>query len=477
MMQAGDRVGVAVSGGGDSIALLLLLEDLRAELGITLLVLHLNHQLRGADSDADEQFVAELARARGCELVSARRDVAAEARRLGGNVEDAARRLRYEFFAEVAKSGRATRVAVAHTADDQAETVLGRLLRGTGLAGLAGIYPVVGPVVRPLLDVRRSALRQYLAARGQSWREDASNFDVSRQRARIRHRLLPQLENDFQPAAVERLAELARLARADETFWSALVEDRFRALVIRESAGFAIRVPDLLAPLPLAPGDVPAGWPDALRRRIVRRIVEAVKAAAPPGASHHGQLTAHHVEQVLRLASEMPSGSSIHLPAGIAAQRSFDRLVFSLRDSSPAARETSGAAPAYEYVVELPARGSAAVDVPEIGKRYRLKVIDWPAAPRDTRDSASALDVDLLRRPLVLRNWRPGDAYRPQGSRSVRKLKRLFLDRRIAARERPGWPVLTSAGKVAWAGRLPAAEEFAARSSTRAGLLIDEETL
>src|SRR4029077_1332043 len=172
MISAGDRVGVAVSGGADSVALLLLLDELRSSLGISLVVLHLNHLLRGTESDADERFVVELARERGLDCISASEDVAAAAHREGWNLEDAARRLRYAFFERAVRDERATRVAVAHTADDQAETVLARLIRGTGTTGLAGIHPIIGSVVRPLLDVRRQELKNYLARRDQKWRED-----------------------------------------------------------------------------------------------------------------------------------------------------------------------------------------------------------------------------------------------------------------------------------------------------------------
>src|SRR5271170_4466603 len=202
MLAPGDRAAVAVSGGADSVALLRMLESLRDRLGIALLVVHLNHTLRGAESDADARFV-----------------------------EDLARRLRYAFFERVVAEGRATRVVVAHTADDQAETVLAHILRGTGPAGLAGIYPAVGSVVRPLLGERREDLREYLRGLGQNWHEDSTNRDLSKQRARIREQLLPLLERDFSPRAVNHLAGLAGLAREEEVFWSALVEDRFRALV------------------------------------------------------------------------------------------------------------------------------------------------------------------------------------------------------------------------------------------------------
>jgi len=474
MLRAGDRVGVAVSGGADSVALLLLLEELRAELGIRLLVLHLNHQLRGQESDADERFVVELASRYGFEFLSGREDVAAQARLHGWNLEDAARRLRYQFFAGTVESGRATRVAVGHTADDQAETLLAHLVRGTGPAGLAGIYPVIGHVVRPLLEVRRQQLHDFLAGRQQGWREDQTNLDRTRLRARIRHVLLPQLERDFQPAIVGHLERLATLARDEEAFWTALLEDRFQALVTQTSAGVAIRIPDLLAPLSfLAAALRETGSLEALTKRLIRRIFEGLQG-------HRRQLTAHHVDQVIHLATGSTSGHRVDLPAGVVVERSFDRLIFSLQTQarpSPSTNETTTAAGTYEYLVDLPYRGLAVVSIPEIGRRFCLKVVDWPSAPSDTKDSAEALDRDLLNPPLVLRNWRPGDAYRPRGHRRVQKLKRLFLDCRIAARERTLWPVLTSAGRLAWARGLPAAEEFAPSAATRAGLVIAEEVL
>ena len=165
-------MGVAVSGGADSVALLRLLENIREELGITLVVVHFDHQLRGAESEGDAQFTADLARSRGFEIILDREDVAAAAARNKWNIEDAARRLRYAFFQRVVSDGRAKRIAVAHTQDDQAETVLAHILRGTGLTGIGGIYPVIGAVVRPLLGERREALRDFLRGLGQEWRED-----------------------------------------------------------------------------------------------------------------------------------------------------------------------------------------------------------------------------------------------------------------------------------------------------------------
>src|SRR2546430_2959831 len=191
MLRPGDRVGVAVSGGADSVALLLLLLELRAKLGVVLGVIHFNHNLRGKASDADEKFVARLAAKHGLEFHAASVEVAKKAKKERANIEDAARRARYDYFRSLAESGVCKRIAVAHTADDQAETVVAHLLRGTGLAGLGGIHPISGPSVRPLLGVRPDELRHFLPATKQTWRGSASNRDTKRMRARIRQKLLP----------------------------------------------------------------------------------------------------------------------------------------------------------------------------------------------------------------------------------------------------------------------------------------------
>ncbi len=475
MLAPGDRAGIAVSGGADSVALLRLLEILRDRLGIAVLVVHFNHKLRGAESDADAEFVAKLAQARGLECIVGFEDVAAAAAAHKWNLEDAARRLRYTFFERLVAEGRATRIVVAHTADDQAETVLAHILRGTGPAGLAGIYPMVGSVVRPLLGVRREELRKHLRGLGQSWREDATNRDLNKQRARIREHLLPLLERDFSPRAVDRLAGLAGLAREEQVFWSALVEDRFRALVRADKGKFEVRIHDLLAPLDLSNRSMPAApaADRALTERLIRRIYHELRGSL-------AGLGAVHVQQVIRLASASASGRRAELPGGVVVERSFGGLIFRrAQGTGRAARlEETGAQPsAYLYVVSLPSHGVATISVPELNSRFCLKVIDWSVSERDTKRDSAALDAELLREPLVLRNWRPGDAYRPRGRRQTKKLKEMFLAGRVPSRDRAGWPVLESGGRVVWARGLPPAEEFCAREGTQAGLVIEEVRL
>jgi tRNA(Ile)-lysidine synthase len=481
MLPPGSRVGVAVSGGADSVTLLRLLERLRDDLGITLLVTHFNHSLRGAESEGDCQFVRNLARTHGLEVVVDQGDVAALSEREGRNLEDTARRLRYAFFNRVVTEGYATHVAVAHTADDQAETILAHLIRGTGLTGLAGIYPIAGVVIRPLLSVRREELQDYLRSIGQPWREDSTNLDTRRMRARIRADLLPLLERDFSPATASHLNELARFAREEETFWDALTEDRFHALAAREANSVRIRVDDLLRPLQLrerktqeltyAKYDAPPHL-RMLTERLIRRLYQEIRG-------DRKELGSRHVEQVIRLASESNSGGRAGLPGGISVQRNFQDLYFSPESvARPAERyEVVESRLAYEYSVDLPLRNATSVSVPELGKCFRLKVIDWPIAESDTKRDANAIDADLLHSPLILRNWRPGDAYRPHGRRHELKLKKMFAAGRIRCDDRVGWPVLESAGRVVWAQGMPPAANYRARSGTKRGVVIEERAL
>jgi tRNA(Ile)-lysidine synthase len=476
-LRPGDRVGVAVSGGADSVALLLLLLELRKKLGIVLSVVHFNHNLRGKASDADEKFVAQLAAKRGLAFHVERANVSARAKREKANLEDTARRARYEFFEKLKHEDSVDRIAVAHTSDDQAETVLAHILRGAGIAGLGGIHSQRKGVVRPLLGVRRKDLRAYLHQKKQSWREDTTNQDTTRMRARIRTKLLPFLEKQFNPQIVSHLSTLAALARRDEAFLEALARVRCDALVRQSADLLSIRAAELLRPLAGTVFDVEntefEGSPlrEAIRTRMIRLLARRTR-------SRPGELTAHHVETVLDLALSGQNGKSLQLPGGLEVRRDGNTLVFANGDDGAADR--GGRKPLgtlqYEYKIDM-SKGSAEVKVAELGCVFRFRVIDWLRKRGETSKDRVVLDRDRLRLPVVLRNWRPGDRLRPLGHRSAHKLKRLLNEKHISRWERDGWPVLTSGGVVIWARGFPVDAEFAANEGTRAGILMVEEKI
>ncbi len=503
MLRAGERVGVGVSGGADSVGLLLLLVELREELGIVLSVAHLNHKLRGRAAEADEKFVRKLAAEHGLEFYGERVDVGARAKREKANVEDAGRRARYEFFARLAAEKNVDVVAVAHTADDQAETVLAHILRGTGLAGLGGIHPQTENVVRPLLGVRRGELRAYLRAKKQKWREDATNKDTARMRARIRQKLLPLLEKQFQSGVVEHLGALAEFAREDEAFLDFLARKSCEAGARENAEETRVAAIDLLQPLKKqniytedAEGteDTEKKNQEALTKRMARRLIEERK-------SGNGQILRQHIAMVLELARHGENGKTLQLPGGVDVRRERDELVFCGRSTRVASesganrmagntgdgalvRNAGGknaakkkGALAYEYKIDFEniRNGEVSLRVPEVQCVFRLRVIDWPGKRVDTKESGAVLDRDRVRWPLVLRNWRFGDKLQPAGHQKAHRLKRLLNEKHISRWERDGWPVLASDGMLVWARGFPVAADFAASDGTRTGILITEE--
>lgn len=473
LIRPGSRVGIAVSGGADSVALLLLFLELRKQLGMVLSVVHFNHKLRGKASDADEKFVATLAGKYGLECFTASENIAAKAKRERVNLEDAGRRSRYAFFERLVAEGKLDRIAVAHTADDQAETVLAHILRGTGLAGLAGIHPEAGVIFRPLLAFRRSDLRKYLRSRGQRWREDATNQDTSRLRARIRRKLIPFLEKQFQTAVVEHLCQLADLARADEEWMEFSAGMRVSAFATEEHGEIRVSLANLLGPRKMpeqSAGEDGREFQSGQRAMASRMVRQMVKMAKP----HGGQLSAVHVAAVLQLAEQPWSGKRLQLPGGVEVRRERDALYF--RAASRGRREGAISQPAKSFLYEAGLDGGDVhMRIVELSSVLHLQVIDWPGEGRETNVTEAILDHERLAVPLLVRSWRPGDAFQPLGHQKPHKLARLWSERGVSRWEKHSWPVLTSGGRIAWARGLPVAAEFAAGPGTRKAVVITEE--
>jgi tRNA(Ile)-lysidine synthase len=445
LIHPGDRVAVAISGGADSVALLRLMLELRDELGIILSIVHLNHQLRGPDSDADEQFVRELAKAHDLEITCESRDVKSFASERKLSLEAAAREARYEFFGRVLQSA-ANRLATAHTLDDQAETVLLKLTRGAGTRGLAAVFPqlVVGrgssivdsearnrpAIVRPLLGTRRSQLRNYLDEIGQPWREDATNQDLRHARNRIRHEILPQLERDLNPSVAEALAETAEIARAEEEYWSAEMRRLLPQIVSQRGGSVALEIPALHS-LPLA-----------LQRRLVRAAAESVGLT----------LRFSHVEEALSLARQ---GESAALPNGWTVTRHAGELIF---------EACSGPTHAYEYPLAVPGK----IKIAEAALALEVALIKQESTPA----CDGLLDSRFAGHALIVRNWRPGERFWPAHTKQPKKIKELLQDRHITGVEKRLWPVIASGDEIVWVRGFGVGRDFQAKSAS--AILIRE---
>ena len=442
LLHPGDRLGIAVSGGADSVALFRAMFELRGELGMVLSVVHFHHGIRGADADADEHFVAGLARQHDLPFYCDRADVPEFAKQNSLSLEAAARKLRYEFFARLLKEDALDKIATAHTADDQAETVLLRFLRGSGTRGLAGIHPVLkldsGEIIRPMLGITRADVLAYLRSLGQDWREDATNTDTKHTRNRIRHHLLPLLERDYNPNLRQLLSEVADASRAEEDYWSRFTETLAADAIRQDVRAIQIRL---------------GTHPPAIRRRLLRLAADRAGL----------RLDFHHVEQLLALAGH-ERNTEVELPGDWLARRTG-------RPSEPVVLLEPVQVPGPSgYSYDLPVPGE--VPIVPLSTLIRVTFVQY-TAEKERYNPASLLDASLVGTPLRLRNWRPGDRLRPLHRGSEEKLRRLLQQKRVPLDQRLLWPVLTSGDKVIWAKDFPVAAEFAAGDGTSQAVLIE----
>jgi tRNA(Ile)-lysidine synthase len=409
LMRADTRVLAAVSGGSDSVALAHLLHDLDAGGELRLVgVAHFNHQLRASAAD-DQRLAAGVARSLSVPMLVDRADVAARALSERRSIEDAARASRYEFFDRARAEAGADVVALGHTRDDQAETVLLRLVRGAGPRGLSGMHPRHGHIVRPLLDCRRGALREWLGDRRIPFADDESNQDVAIPRNRVRAELLPLLETRFNPAVVDVLADEAELAR-EVWAWMEAECERF---------GSDLDVARLRAA------------PRALARLVVWRALTSASGGRP--------ISFNHVDAALRLIEH--ADAAVDLP-GQHVQRIGPRLVLTPRDANASHVETL-----FEYPLSIPGE----VTVPEVARVVSAET--GAAVPGATlsSDRQAVVRRDLCGPSLVVRNRRPGDRFRPIGLGGRKKLQDFFVDRKVARHERDDVPIVAdTTGRIVW---------------------------
>jgi tRNA(Ile)-lysidine synthase len=381
-------------------------------------------------------------------------------------MEAAARSIRYDYFRQTLSDGLLDKIATAHTLDDQAETVLLRLARGTGPTGLAGIYPkwpMAGnrlvltagqrpaeppAIVRPLLSIRHPDLQDYLRDLAQPWREDASNRDARYTRNRIRHKLLPLLESELNPRFPELLAETAEIARAEEDYWAGEVSRIFpRVWTAAAKDGEGTLSITAILPHPLA-----------LQRRLLRAVTESL------GLS----LDFEHVQQMLQLA-QAPSGQEkqLILPRGWRVTRCRGSLHF-----EPPEAEQPVVPHGFAYSLSVPGE----VAVAETGTLFRATVGPLPA-----EGARQAYDPGSLASTLEVRNWRPGDRFWPQHTRAPKKVKELLQERKVPASQRATWPVITSASsgqeQIIWVRGFPPQQDLLTRPGQARGLLIEEFAL
>ncbi len=451
------RVVIALSGGSDSVALTLLLGEVASDLGFTIAgVAHLNHWLRGSARE-DERFCRGFAQELSLPIVTETVDVSASARLARISLEDAGHRERYQFFNRTLESFGADRVATAHTRDDQAETVLMRLLRGAGPGGLGGIYPQSGRVIRPLLGVGKNELRSFLAERGQTYHEDETNADVNVTRNRVRHELIPLLERRFSPSVMEALARDANIARHDSAWLESVANVAHTKCVIYRDGTARLE------------GEPVAGLPTAVARRVVKQALERI-AGATAGFDQVERVLTLSRSQSRRADADLP-GCRVSLRDGLLTIRP-PRL---RRLSTPGGPEATG----FEYRLPVPGQ----VCVVEAGVVLSSEEVSGGQVPAEMRAAVAAgqvayVDGRRLLDGLVVRSRKPGDALRPLGLGGRKKLQDVFVDRKVPRAERKLIPVVTdTTDGIVWVVGHGIAEDFRVTSASEGMLILKARSL
>ena len=442
MLKRGERVLIGVSGGPDSVALLHLLIRVRARYELELIVGHFNHKLRGEASDEDEEFVRGVADSCGLRCLTASVPSSERWTCQQGSLENWARQKRYEFFWRMSVLHQITKVALGHTMDDQAETVLMRLIRGSGTLGLAAI-PFVreGLFIRPLLRVKRGEILDFLAQQHVEYREDSSNADQGFLRNRIRGELLPDLASKYNPKIVELLSTTAEILREDSEALAILAEEVLDSQAVITEEGIAWDLGHLLK---LSRG---------LQKNVLRHSVMRLKG-------NLDAISANDIARILDLASEKKGGRSFRI-GDIQIRREFGRLYLAGNNVERGD---------YRYELRIPGQVRLA-ETRSLFECYTEPRL--PALAISTLERWEFyLSFEEAMRGVWIRNWRSGDAYHPVGASRVKKIKELFAQKRIPRHLRSAWPVFGIDDKIIFAKGFPVSADRSVKADCKRNLKV-----
>jgi tRNA(Ile)-lysidine synthase len=440
MITPGDLVVIAVSGGPDSVCLLDILFKLMEELGIGIVVAHFNHGLRPDQDEYETRFVERMAMSLNVPFESKRADQSMFTEK--GSLEERARNARFQFLWQVKRKVSAQKIAIGHNLNDQAETVLMRLLRGSGPSGLAGIPPNRDDeIVRPLIEVARSEIESYLSHGGLSYVTDASNLRASYLRNRIRLELLPELRK-YQPRIVELLGQTAEIMRSEEK----LLVSTARTWIEEQSETDGSKI--------FIPLTAFARLPGALKNHVIRVVLRM-------SAGNLRRINLRHIAAINHIAMGDRPQSKVDLPNDLVVRRVYDRLVFSKMENTQITN--------FFHFIE----GPGTHELENLRYTVSIKELENRELP-DMKGSpwTAFVDADLIKYPLVIRNFRKGDRFIPFGMRGHRKLKDFFMDLKIPSEERARIPIMAYKDTIIWVCGLRLDDRFKVKPDTRKVLKV-----
>ncbi len=423
LLEKGDRVIVGVSAGVDSMVLLHLLNAHREAFDLSLIVAHVNHGLRPEESEEEAELVRKESAQLGCPFEYGHFDVKEFQILRNLSLQDAARRIRFHFFNDLLRKHHAQKIALGHHADDQVETVLLRLIRGSGLEGLKGILPIrEGRIIRPLLEVWRKEIESFAKEKGVPFLSDSSNQKDRYLRNRIRHVLIPFIERDYQPNFKEIILRTSGFLR-EEDYLEKGAREAHKEMMKEEKGIHSFKFSEYQSLHP------------AIRWRVIKKLLEGIQSTETV-LEEEGGLDVHQVYQ--KLQSSSPS-FLLEFPQGFWMKKQYDTVLLGKGRIKPV--------PPFEVDLICPGRTFIA----EIGKEVVVKIINLDkSGSYNGPPTAALMNYESLQFPLKIRNFRPGDRFQPLGTKGTQKLKAFFIDHKVPRFERPNIPLLISGERIAW---------------------------
>ncbi|HBS59714.1 MAG TPA: tRNA lysidine(34) synthetase TilS [Firmicutes bacterium] len=443
MLKRCDKIVVAVSGGPDSMALLHIMRNMQKEYKLQLYAAHVNHMLRGVEADEDAAFVANLCKAWEIPCFVTRINVPSIMAERKLSAEEAAREVRYHFLQHVAAITGSNKIAVGHNADDQAETILMRFLRGSGPGGLTGIPAVRSGIIRPLIEIFRVDIAQYCQEWGIETREDSSNKRLIYLRNRIRHNLIPHLESDYNNQLRKNLVTLGEILQGEESYWSEIVENELSRTVLWQEGTPYIQIEQFNA------------LSKALQRRVLRAVFQRKEIT---GAGFV------HVEEVRDLLVRGSVGAALHLPGNWRVIRHYAHVA--LEKEVPGEEEIINVPEPVLLKVPGTVRLPAAKLVAEI-------TVGSGRCTGRPGDKVGLFDLEKLHSPLYVRTRKPGDKFFHTGTGHRKKLKEYFIDRKVPRAERDRILLITHGDDILWIVGYYADERYLAHNTTQKVLCIE----
>lgn len=478
MIQKGDAVLIGVSGGPDSVALFHVLHFLALNLSFTLGIAHLNHCLRGIDSDNDASFVLSMCKRLNVKCFMATEDVWAYKKRHGLSLEEAGRRIRYDFYYKTAKKNGFNKIALGHHQDDNAELILMHLLRGSGPLGISGIPPIRKvqendvTIIRPFIESPKTHIIDFLKSNNLQYVTDKSNQEPTHLRNKIRNDLLPQLKTTYNPNIIETLNRVASILRSEEKWMDNMIQPVFDQLNTHQENGGILLKSSELNRLPVA-----------ARRRIIRKAIAEIKG-------NIRRITLFHIDSIINLSEDTHAQGSLDLPDRIRVLKKGNNLQLS-EENKPlreiCSQEIETASEQYNYTIDNPWKDVETIDnstdpensfqnkkfksifIKEINAQLKLTKIRIPdiAAVQLNNQKSAFFDYEKIRFPLILRNVMPGDRFTPLGMTGSQKVKKYFINQKIPRHMRADIPILLSHGNIIWVVGYRMDDAFKVISTTR----------